>query len=68
QLYESEPLFNKWINLIDGEMTKINKGEWRLLEELIEKKNEQEPRIKDTNIAQLTLFAIEVALAVLLVS
>ncbi|CAF0857787.1 unnamed protein product [Adineta steineri] len=24
QLYESEALFNKWINLIDGEMTKIN--------------------------------------------
>ncbi|CAF1576786.1 unnamed protein product, partial [Adineta steineri] len=57
QLYESEPLFSKWINLIDGEMTKINNGEWRLLEELIEKKNEQESRINDTNIAQPTLFA-----------
>ncbi|CAF4205590.1 unnamed protein product, partial [Adineta steineri] len=67
-LYESEPLFNKWINLIDGEMTKINKGEWRLLEELIEKKNEQESRINDTNIAQPTLFAIQVALSALLVS
>ncbi|CAF0911531.1 unnamed protein product [Adineta steineri] len=55
QLYESEPLFNKWISLIDGEMTKINNGEWRLLEELIEKKNEQESRINDTNIAQPTL-------------
>ncbi|CAF4069396.1 unnamed protein product [Adineta steineri] len=68
QLYESEPLFNKWINLIDGEMTKINNGEWRLLEELIEKKNEQESRINDTNIAQPTLFAIQVALSALLVS
>ncbi|CAF1449114.1 unnamed protein product [Adineta steineri] len=38
QLYESEPIFNKWVTLIDGEMTKINNDEWRLLEELIEKK------------------------------
>ncbi|CAF1142463.1 unnamed protein product [Adineta steineri] len=68
QLYESEPLFNKWINLIDGGMTKINKGEWRLLEELIEKKNEQESRINDTNIAQPTLFGIQVALSALLAS
>ncbi|CAF4153928.1 unnamed protein product [Adineta steineri] len=67
-LYESEPLFTKWINLIDGEMTKINKGEWRLLEELIEKKNERESRINNTNIAQPTLFAIQVALAALFVS
>ncbi|CAF4117397.1 unnamed protein product [Adineta steineri] len=49
-------------------MTKINNGEWRLLEELIEKKTEQESRINDTNIAQPTLFAIQVALAALLVS
>ncbi|CAF0965556.1 unnamed protein product [Adineta steineri] len=68
QVYESELLFNKWINLIDGEMTKINNGEWRLLEELVEKKNEQESRINDTNIAQPPLFAIQVALAALLVS
>ncbi|CAF4302074.1 unnamed protein product, partial [Adineta steineri] len=45
QLYESEPVFTQWIQLIDNEMTKINNGEWRLLEELIEKKNEQESRI-----------------------
>ncbi|CAF0906474.1 unnamed protein product [Adineta steineri] len=49
-------------------MTKINNGEWRLLEELIEKKNEQESRINDTNIAQPTLFAIQIALSALLVS
>ncbi|CAF4390831.1 unnamed protein product, partial [Adineta steineri] len=68
QLYESEPVFTEWIQLIDNEMTKINNGEWRLLEELIEKKNDQESRINDTNIAQPTLFAIQVALAALLVS
>ncbi|CAF1363695.1 unnamed protein product [Adineta steineri] len=49
-------------------MTKINNGEWRLLEELIEKKNEQESRINETNIAQPTLFAIQVTLAALFVS
>ncbi|CAF4218346.1 unnamed protein product, partial [Adineta steineri] len=56
------------IHLTDAEMTKINKGEWRLLEELIEKKTEQESRTNDTNIAQPPLFAIQVALAALLVS
>ncbi|CAF4242966.1 unnamed protein product, partial [Adineta steineri] len=68
QLYESKPLFNKWIHLIDGEMTKNNNGEWKLLEELIEKKTERESRINDINIAQSTLFAIQVALSALLVS
>ncbi|CAF1107714.1 unnamed protein product [Adineta steineri] len=49
-------------------MTKINNGEWRLLEELVEKKTEQESRINDTNIAQPLLFAIQVALSASLVS
>ncbi|CAF4074227.1 unnamed protein product, partial [Adineta steineri] len=68
QLYENEPLFNEWIHLIDGEMTKINNGEWKLFKELIEKKTEQESRINDLNAAQPTLFAIQVALAALLIS
>ncbi|CAF1034875.1 unnamed protein product [Adineta steineri] len=68
QLYESEPVFTRWIQLIDAKMTKINNGEWRLLEELIDKKSEDESRINDTNVAQPALFAIQVGLAALLVS
>ncbi|CAF1195338.1 unnamed protein product [Adineta steineri] len=68
QLYESEPVFTRWIQLIDAEMAKINNGEWCLLEELIGKTSEQESRINDTNIAQPALFAIQVGLAALLVS
>ncbi|CAF0842283.1 unnamed protein product [Adineta steineri] len=68
QLYESESVFTRWVQLIDAEMTKINNGEWYLLEELIGKKSEHESRINDTNIAQPALFAIQVALAALLVS
>ncbi|CAF1546327.1 unnamed protein product, partial [Rotaria sordida] len=68
QLYEIEPVFTRWIQLIDAEMMKINNGEWRLLEELIGKTSEDESRINDTNIAQPTLFAIQVALSALLVS
>ncbi|CAF1412212.1 unnamed protein product [Adineta steineri] len=68
QLYESEPVFTRWIQLIDAEMTKINNGEWHLLEELIGKTSENESRINDTNIAQPALFAIQVGLAGLLVS
>ncbi|CAF1428556.1 unnamed protein product, partial [Adineta steineri] len=68
QLYESEPVFTRWIQLIDAEMTKINNGEWHLLEELIDKTSEDESRINDTNIAQSALFAIQVGLAALLVS
>ena len=68
QLYESEPIFTRWIQLIDAEMTKINDGEWYLLEELIGKKSENESRINDTNISQPALFAIQVGLTALLVS
>ncbi|CAF4039909.1 unnamed protein product [Adineta steineri] len=68
QLYESEPVFTRWIQLIDAEMAKINNGEWCLLEELIGKTSEDESRINDTNIAQPALFAIQGGLAALLVS
>ncbi|CAF4015291.1 unnamed protein product, partial [Adineta steineri] len=68
QLYESEPVFTRWIQLIDAEMTQINNGEWCLLEELVGKTSEHESRINDTNIAQPALFAIQVGLAALLVS
>ncbi|CAF1285376.1 unnamed protein product [Adineta ricciae] len=68
QLYESEPIFTQWIQLIDAEMSKINNGEWQLLKELFETVGEKDSRINDTNIAQPALFAIQVALAALLVS
>ncbi|CAF4113993.1 unnamed protein product [Adineta steineri] len=68
QLYEIEPVFTRWIQLIDAEMMKINNGEWRLLEELIGKTSEDESRINDTNIAQPALFVIQVGFAALLVS
>ena len=68
QLYESEPLFTQWVQRIDSELTKVNNGEWRLLDELIDKKNENESRINDTKIAQPALFAIQVALTALLTS
>src|ERR1700722_2050983 len=67
QLYKSEPVFRRWVERIDAELTKVNNGEWRLLDELIQT-NEQKSRINDTNIAQPALFAIQVALAALLSS
>lgn len=68
QLYKTEPLFRQWIQRIDAELNKINKDGWQLLNELIEKSNENESRINDTNIAQPALFAIQVALTALLIS
>lgn len=67
QLYESEPVFRKWIQRVDQEFTKVNADGWQLLDELIGK-NEGNSRINDTNIAQPALFAVQVALTALLVS
>ncbi|UJR38888.1 hypothetical protein I4U23_031556 [Adineta vaga] len=65
QLYESEPLFRYWIELINEELKKVNNNEYCLIEELIWKANENDSRINDTNIAQPSLFAIQVALTAL---
>ncbi|CAF3339351.1 unnamed protein product, partial [Rotaria sp. Silwood2] len=67
ELYSSEPIFCQWIQRINQELIKINGGEFNLLHEMMEK-TEQESRINDTNIAQPALFAVQVALAALLVS
>lgn len=67
QLYSNEPVYRQWIERIDKQFTVINNSEWCLLQELIEK-SEQESRVNDTNIAQPALFAVQVALAGLLVS
>ncbi|CAF1168806.1 unnamed protein product [Adineta ricciae] len=67
QLYSSEPVFRRWVQLISAEFLKINGGEYNILEEMIQK-SEQESRINDTNIAQPALFSIQVALAALLLS
>ncbi|CAF4129423.1 unnamed protein product, partial [Adineta steineri] len=49
-------------------MTKVDNGEWYLLEELIGELSEDESGISNTNVAQPPLFAIQVKLAVLLAS
>lgn len=68
QLYKSEPIFSQWIQRIDAELTKVNNGEWYLLHELIETSSESESHINDIAIALPALFAVQVALAALLVS
>ncbi|CAF1596340.1 unnamed protein product, partial [Adineta ricciae] len=68
QLYNSEPIFNYWIHKISDAFTEINDGKWCLLHELVETKNEMESRIKEIEIGQPALFAVQIALAALLVS
>jgi malonyl CoA-acyl carrier protein transacylase len=67
QLYSCEPVFRRWIQSISHEFNQINNGDFNLLEEMIEK-TEQESRINDTNIAQPAIFSIQVALSALLLS
>lgn len=68
QLYKSEPIFSHWVRRIDTEFTKVNNNEWHLLHELIEASSESESHMNDITIALPALFAVQVALAALLVS
>jgi acyl transferase domain-containing protein len=67
QLYCHELVFRRWIQIINNKLMNINKGEYNLIHELIEK-TEQESRISDANITQPALFSIQVALTALLIS
>lgn len=64
ELYSTEPVFRHWINKIDLEFSSVT-NEWSLKQELINTEDETYSRINDTNIAQPTLFAVQVALAAL---
>ncbi|CAF3372207.1 unnamed protein product, partial [Rotaria sp. Silwood2] len=66
QLYQTEPVYRQWIHNINFELKQIMQ-EWSLLDELI-RKDEQQSRINDTNIAQPCLFALQVALTGLCLS
>lgn len=58
QLLANEPLFKEWIHKLDGMLAQH--ADWSLLEEL--QKSEEESRISDTNIAQPSIFSIQIAL------
>ena len=58
QLYENEPLFRQWIEKLDAMLGKH--ADWSLIEELT--KDEETSRISETNIAQPSLFSIQIAL------
>ncbi len=58
QLFENEPIFRQWIEKLDGMLGKH--ADWSLIEELT--KDEESSRIGETNIAQPSLFSIQIAL------
>ncbi len=58
QLLKEEPLFRHWIEKLDKMLSKH--ADWSLLKEL--NKDESSSRISDTNIAQPSIFAIQIAL------
>jgi len=60
ELYEKEPVFRKVIEDTD-KIIKTLTNEWSLIEEMM--KDEANSRISETNIAQPTLFAVQVGLA-----
>ncbi|UJR11638.1 hypothetical protein I4U23_015819 [Adineta vaga] len=67
ELYNSEPVFRKWIDKISKELQKLT-TEWSLIEELINVQNEKSSHINETNIAQPAIFAVQVALTALWLS
>lgn len=58
ELLEKDELFKSWIHKLDG-MLSVH-ADWSLIEELT--KSEEESRISDTNIAQPSIFAVQIAL------
>jgi acyl transferase domain-containing protein/NADPH:quinone reductase-like Zn-dependent oxidoreductase/surfactin synthase thioesterase subunit/NAD(P)-dependent dehydrogenase (short-subunit alcohol dehydrogenase family)/phospholipid N-methyltransferase/aryl carrier-like protein len=58
QLFETEPLFRQWIEKLDVMLSKH--ADWSLIDELT--KDEKNSRISETNIAQPSIFSIQIAL------
>ncbi len=58
QLLEKDELFKSWIYKLDGMLSEY--ADWSLIEELT--RSEETSRVSDTNIAQPSIFAIQIAL------
>lgn len=58
QLLAKDELFKEWIHKLDGMLSEF--ADWSLLEELA--RSEETSRVSDTNIAQPSIFAIQIAL------